>query len=190
MRQWRGKESNSDHKVGQKCKLQLLELFLVLVRLRVGLPVHDLAKRFDLSKSTVSRLTVTWVNLMYLCLKDTERFPPRHIIQKYMPKVFRVTFPNARVIIDATEFAVERPSSLVSQAGTFSSYKHMNTIKVLIGITPSGAVSFVSQTFEGSISDKQLTAQSGLLDKLEDGDDILADKGFVIQDLLAPLGVR
>ena len=97
-----------------------------------------------------------------------------------MPKVFRVTFPNARVIINATEFAVERPSSLVSQAGTFSSYKHRNTVKVLIGITPSGAVSFVSQTFEGSISDKQLTAQHGLLDKLEDGDDILADKGFVI----------
>ena len=107
-----------------------------------------------------------------------------------MPKVFRVTFPNARVIINATEFAVERPSSLVSQAGTFSSYKHRNTVKVLIGITPSGAVSFVSQTFEGSISVKQLTAQSGLLDKLEDGDDILADKGFVTQDLLAPLGVR
>ena len=161
----------------------------MLVRLRVGLPVHDLAKRFDLSKSTVSRLTVTWVNLMYLCLKDTERFPPRHIIQKYMLKVFSVMFPNARVIRDATEFAVERPS-LVSQAGTFSSYKHRNTVKVLIGITPSGAVSFVSQTFEGSISDKQLTAQSGLLDKLEDGDDILADKGFVIQELLAPLGVR
>ena len=83
MRQWRGKESKNiypDHKVGRKCKLPLLEqLFLVLVRLRVGLPVHDLAKRFDLSKSTVSRLTVTWVNLMYLCLKDTERVPPQHI---------------------------------------------------------------------------------------------------------------
>ena len=67
MRQWRGKESKDihpDHKVGRKCKPPLLEqLFLVLVRLRVGLPVHDLAKRFDLSKSTVSRLTVTWVNL-------------------------------------------------------------------------------------------------------------------------------
>ena len=46
---------------------------------------------------------------------------------------------------------------------------------------------FISPTYEGSISDKKLVQLSGLLDKLEVGDEIMADKGF---DLLAPLGVR
>ena len=61
---------------------------------------------------------------------------------------------------------------------------------MLIGIIPSGAVVFVSPTYEGSISDKKLVEQSGLLDKLEVGDEIMADKGLDIQDLLAPLGMK
>lgn len=37
----------------------------------------------------------------------------------------------------------------------------------------------------GNISDKELTAQSGLLDCLEEGDSVMADRGFNIGDLLA-----
>ena len=107
-----------------------------------------------------------------------------------MPEVFKKEYPNTRIIIDATEFAIERPSSLVSQSCTFSAYKNKNTVKVLVGVTPSGAISFVSECYEGSISDKRLVEVSGLLEKLEPGDEVMADKGFQIQDLLAPLGVR
>ena len=49
---------------------------------------------------------------------------------------------------------------------------------------------FVSPTYKGSISDKKLVESSNLLDLLEVGDEIMADKGFDIQDLLAPLGVK
>ena len=107
-----------------------------------------------------------------------------------MPEVFKKVYPNTRTIIDATEFFIERPSSLLNQACTFSNYKNRNTVKVLIGATPSGAISCVSQSFKGSISDKKLVELSGLLQMLEPGDEIMADKGFLIQDLLAPLGVR
>ena len=43
--------------------------------------------------------------------------------------------------------------------------------------------------YSGSISDKELTRQSGLLPLLEKGDSIMADKGFDISDLLLPLDV-
>lgn len=195
MKQWDGKrysEKNYDDvKYGRPSKLPLLEqLFLTLVRLRLGLFEQDLAIRFGLSQSTVSRITTTWINLMYHSLKGIERFPPWHIVKKYMPEVFKKEYPNTRIIIDATEFAIERPSSLVSQSCTFSTYKNRNTVKVLVGVTPSGAISFVSECYEGSISDKKLVEVSGLLEKLEPGDEVMADKGFQIQDILAPFGVR
>ena len=63
-------------------------------------------------------------------------------------------------------------------------------MKVLIGVTPSGAISFVSEAYEGSISDRKLVEVSELLDKLEPRDEIMADKGFTIQDLLIPHGIR
>ena len=100
-----------------------------------------------------------------------------------MPESFKNHYPNTRVIIDATEFAVERPSSLLSQSSTFSTYKNRNTV----GIMPSRAISFVSDCYEGSISDKKLVEVSGLLEKLDPGDEIMAEKGFLIQDMLALL---
>ena len=51
-------------------------------------------------------------------------------------------------VIDCTEFGIECPSSLVTQATTFSSYKNKNMVKELIGIISNRAVVFVSPTYE------------------------------------------
>ena len=68
-------------------------------------------------------------------------------------------------------------------------YKNTNTLKGLIGITPTGAVSFVSPLYSGNISDKDLTRNCGLLELLEEGDSIMADRGFDIDEVLKPIGV-
>ena len=184
-------EVTQDVKHGPPCKLPLLEqLFLTLVRPHAGAQEVDLSVRFGLSQSSVSRIATTWINLMYQSLKAIYWFASWHIVKKYMPVTFKRLYPNTCIIIDATEFAIESPSSIVSQSSTFSNYKNRNTVKVLIGVTPCGAISFVSDCYERSISDKKLVEVSGLLDKLEPGDEIMADKGFLIQDMLAPLGVR
>ena len=176
MRQWDKKNSKNDYdddiKAGQACKLPLLEQFFkTLVHLHLGLLELDLA---------VSRIVSHEVNLIFHNLKALERYPHWHIVKKYMPEVFKRDYLNTRLIIDATEFPIERPSSLLSQSCTFSSYKNRNTIKILVGIMPSGVVTFVSSTYEGSISDRKLVEVSGLLDLLERGDEIMADKGFQI----------
>ena len=81
------------------------------------------------------------------------------------------------------------PSSLLLNSELFSSYKNNTTLKGLIAISPAGHISFISQLYTGSISDKEITERSGFLDLPFDANDsVMADKGFTIQDLL-PVGV-
>ena len=96
-------------------------VFLTLVRLRLGPFELDLANRFSLSQTTVSRLTATWINLLYHELKGIERYPPWHIVKKYMPEAFKKDYPNTRMIIDATEFFV------VSSYHSLAHFLHIRT---------------------------------------------------------------
>ena len=58
-----------------------------------------------------------------------------------------------------------------------------------MGTAPSGAVIFVSQLYDGSISDKEIVNRSGFLknELWSDGDSVIADRGFTIHDELAPV---
>ena len=53
-----------------------------------------------------------------------------------------------------------------------------------------GCAAFISPPYEGSISDKEITKQSGLLDHIDDGDVLLCDRGFLIDELLAEKNAR
>ena len=54
--------------------------------------------------------------------------------------------------------------------------------KFLIDITPQGTISFISKAWGGPVSDAYLTENFGILENLINGDLILADYGFTIQD--------
>lgn len=64
------------------------------------------------------------------------------------------------------------------RALTWSNYKHHNTVKILVGISPTDAVSFISKAFGERGSDKLITQKSGFLQSLEYGDKVLADRVF------------
>lgn len=166
------------------------ELFLMLVRLRLDLKEQDLANRFDLSIATVSRVFITWINFCYLRLGLLPCWPDRSTIRNTMPASFKELYPHTTAILDATEIRVNIPSSLLLQSQTYSNYKSSNTLKALIAISPAGHVIFVSSLYTGCISDTQLVERSGLLSLLQKGDEIMADRGFTIEDLLLPLGVK
>ncbi|KAK3931029.1 Taurine import ATP-binding protein TauB [Frankliniella fusca] len=71
----------------------------------------------------------------------------------------------------------------------FSQYKKRVTLKGLVGVAPNGTITHVSKLYPGSTSDKAIFADSGIIEQLEPGDSVLADKGFLISHLL-PDGIE
>lgn len=113
-------------------------------------------------------------------------WPEREELWQTMPQCFQYSFgKKTTVIIDCFEVFIQKPANLLARAQTFSSYKHHNTVKVLIGITPQGSISFVSKAWGGRTSDKFLTENCGLMNKLLPGDLVMADRGFTIHDIVA-----
>lgn len=92
----------------------------------------------------------------------------RHKTKTCLPNAFK-SFQNCLVIIDCTEvFASVSRKSMSIQRDTYSSCKHRNTWKVLIGITSNGVVTFVSSLYSESTSDKNITLESGIFEQLVD----------------------
>ena len=66
-----------------------MQLFMTLVKLKLDLSVRDIAFRFQISSTTVSRYFITWVCFLYQELREIEWF------------------------IDASEVFIQTPSDLM-----------------------------------------------------------------------------
>ena len=78
--------------------------------------------------------------------------------QRVDATILQRRYPTTQVIIDATVFFIEKPSSLARQSATWSSYKNHNTFKVLIGVPPDGTMVFIGNLYEESVSDVDLVS--------------------------------
>ena len=125
------------------------QLFAVLIRLRRGLESLCVCVRFGISETTYSRMFTTWILFLSRELRALFPFPSRQQIVQWMPKCFSKV-RNTRIIIDCFEIECQRPSGLMNSSITYSQYKSRNTWKVLVGCTPAGLVSFVSEAWGGT----------------------------------------
>ena len=123
---------------------------MTMIRLRLNLSMRDLGYRFGgISDSTVSRTSLHMVDVLYRRLKPLIIWPDRDVLRKTPPMDFHKYCPNCVVIIDCFEIFLDCPLNPLARAQTFSSYKHHHTVKYLIGITPQGTVSFISEGWGG-----------------------------------------
>lgn len=183
---WRGQKavnennpSSSKTRKGRELS-RFEELLLTLVFLREGYNYNALGSLFEISPTLVGSIIPTWINILYTELQDWLVYPSAAEVRASLPRDYPVQYADTRVILDCTEFHTVRPGNLTTQAATYSTYKHNNTLKVLIGITPTGLISFVSNVYGGCVSDRHI-ANAEFVEKVEAGDAIMVDRGFNIK---------
>ena len=167
-----------------KRKLSPFDMIIAcLMRLRLDLPFQHIGYMLDVHLTTVSASFKETIGFLYNYFQPFVLWPDRQELQKTMPHQFKNAFGNrVAIIIDCFEIFIEKPSNVHARALTWSNYKHAHTYKYLIGITPNGNIAFISKGWGGRAGDKQVTEESGFLNKLVPGDLILADRGFNIED--------
>lgn len=167
------------------------QFILTLMKLRLNLPFKFLSYQFSIAPSTCSRLFYDCIDILFERLKGFVYWPTRESLKKNMPECFKESFEDkVAVIIDCFEVFIETPSKLVNAAQCWSSYKHHETVKFLIGITPQGTISFISRTYAGRCSDKHIAENCGFLDHILPQDIVLADRGFLIKDSVEMIGAN
>lgn len=165
------------------------QIFITLMKLRQNYTNMHLAQLFSCSVGTISNIVITFVHVLHrLLFDDLMRVIPSRNKNKLCSPLSFSEFSSCRIIIDCTDIEVATPSLMSQQNVTYSSYRGMNSFKVLTGVAPNGVLTYISDLYPGSISDKEIVQQSGLLKHFVAGDLILADKGFLIQDIV-PRGV-
>ena len=73
-------------------------------------------------------------------------------------------------------------------ACTWSQYKHYNNAKYLIAVTSQGIISFISKRWGGHASNQFITDHSSFLCHVLSGDNILEDRGLLIEESLGAYG--
>ncbi len=167
-----------------------LQFYLVLMKLRLGLTHKDLAFRFHCSCATISTIFHEWLNIMAQRFTSLIHWPSREEIKNNIPALFRSPpFNSVRCI--CSEIFIDWPTSLSARAMTYSNYKSHNTINFLLGISPTGSITFLSKSWGGRAGDKTITKSSGLIYLLEGDDIFMADRGFSFPEYFgATKGVR
>ena len=182
---WKESKNTGKPTLSLKCQLAI-----TLWRLRQGSTLLELSYHFEISLYLLRRITLTWIQFMY---KQFDSIQDAMYVTRNMHKPVPSHFRNAilrdvRIVIDCTEILCETSTDYAQVGNMYSQYKSHSSSKVLIGVAPCGACMFVSDCYEGSISDRRITVESGLLEKIVQGDVILGDRGFTIHDLCAEKG--
>ena len=95
-------------------------------------------------------------------------------------------FNSCRIVLGCTEIRCEIHSNMETRSATFSHYTQRHTFKGIIGVVPSGVITRACSLYPDCASDKDIVRHCGVLEMMKPDDLIIADKSFLMQNMLPP----
>ena len=113
---------------------------LIIRKICLNESFEILAIEFGISKSSASGLFLKYVAFVGDHLGELIVSPSVESVKKMLPVSFRKSFSGAHYVVDAFETAIQKSSKPPNQTLSWSNYKHNNTMKNLIAVTPDGLI--------------------------------------------------
>lgn len=166
----------------------VIRITLILTYLRVHVPQRLVALLFGATQSDVSR--------------DLRRLLP--LIEELLPSpdVWRVVadeeplgedelleltrLPDGRVLVDATEQVVYRSQDSETRKQHYSGKRKAFTLKTQFVVNAEHEVLAITVSVPGATHDKKLSDQVHTIDRMPDGSEVRADKGYQGLDKQVP----
>ncbi|XP_067123192.1 uncharacterized protein [Centruroides vittatus] len=137
-----------------------VRIVLVMKKLKLALPFACVSVLFQISMTTCRSIFFNIIAYLSQVLGAAIVWPSKEEIMKN----FAVFLKAQRIL-------------------TYSHYYGKHTVKVLVGIAPSGLITYLSKAYGGRASDKAIFEESNLLNLLDPyADQVMTDKGFHIED--------
>ena len=160
------------------------EYLMCLIKLRMKYLFKNIANHLNVSATTVQRSFHDTLDVLFCRLCGfLIQWPERENLRESMPMSFRKNFGcSVVVILDCFELFTERPSDALNKVYTYSSYKRHQTVKYLIGVSPQGVITYISEGWGGRTSGKYITEKCGIFNNLLPPDTVMVDWGFCIEE--------
>ena len=186
-------EADNPKKIRQRKLDWKTEYLVYCFYAKCNISMRRIAALFGVSAKLVHDIVYAWANVLCLTLGKMFPVPTRSQMLRAYPKSVLKKFGHAKIfmLLDATEVYADVASMKTVNSILYSAYKHHSTLKGLAGCDPIGIVwdESISALYPGSISDVVFTSVSKVLDQIPFGCAVEVDKGFLIENDCALIGV-
>lgn len=164
---------------GRRCERDLaLRVAAVLTYLRLHVPQEVVGWLFGTSQAEVSREVREVLPALRDCLPCPAVWEPVGDAAAVPPESVLALAGGGRVLLDATEQRVSRPGDDAAQRRHYSGKKKAHTLKTQLVTDDDHRILAISAAVPGATHDKPLCDALRTLDRLPDGAEALADKGY------------
>ena len=160
---------------------------------RCNISLRRTGALFGIGATLVHDIVYAWSCMLCESLGALFPVPTRsQMLQAYPLSVIKA-FGHAKIymMLDATEITAQVASMKTVNSILYSAYKHNSTLKWLVGCDPIGTVwnESITDANGGAISDPIQTTVTRILEDIPCGCAVEVDKGFMIDNDCALLGI-